>query len=30
MGFKTTAMVILPTPDEKKPATIEIATMIQP
>jgi hypothetical protein len=30
MGFKTTAMVMLLTPAEKNPASIEIATMIQP
>jgi hypothetical protein len=29
-GFKTTAIVMLLTPAEKKPASIEIATMIQP
>ena len=29
-GFKTTAIVILLTPAEKKPASIEMATMIQP
>jgi hypothetical protein len=30
MGFNTTAMVMLLTPAEKNPASIEIATMIQP
>ena len=30
MGFKTTDIVMLLTPAEKKPAIIEIATMIQP
>ena len=30
MGFKTTAIVMLLTPAEKKPASIEIATIIQP
>jgi hypothetical protein len=30
IGFKTTAMVMLLTPAEKNPATIEIATMIHP
>jgi hypothetical protein len=30
IGFKTTAMVMLLTPAEKNPASIEIATMIQP
>jgi hypothetical protein len=30
MGFNTTAIVMLLTPAEKKPAIIEIATTIQP